>query len=138
MIDLFDTKNKTGRIRVVSAVRTNDMDEISLQDGDVLDVLPLRNRVLFPGVMMPVVVGRQKSLKLVTNAYNKELPVAVCCQKERDTQDPKDTDLYDIGTAARVRQIIELQKDEPKMVILEGIERIRVDEFTSARSGLKA
>ena len=138
MIDLFDTKNKTGRIRVVSAVRTNDMDEISLQDGDVLDVLPLRNRVLFPGVMMPVVVGRQKSLKLVTNAYNKELPVAVCCQKERDTQDPKDTDLYDIGTAARVRQIIELQKDEPKMVILEGIERIRVDEFTSTRSGLKA
>ena len=138
MIDLFDTKNKTGRIRVVSAVRTNDMDEISLQDGDVLDVLPLRNRVLFPGVMMPVVVGRQKSLKLVTNAYNKEQPVAVCCQKERDTQDPKDTDLYDIGTAARVRQIIELQKDEPKMVILEGIERIRVDEFTSARSGLKA
>ena len=114
------------------------MDEISLQDGDVLDVLPLRNRVLFPGVMMPVVVGRQKSLKLVTNAYNKEQPVAVCCQKERDTQDPKDTDLYDIGTAARVRQIIELQKDEPKMVILEGIERIRVDEFTSARSGLKA
>lgn len=138
MIDLFDTKNKTGRIRVVSAVRTNDMDEISLQDGDVLDVLPLRNRVLFPGVMMPVVVGRQKSLKLVTNAYNKEQPVAVCCQKERDTQDPKDTDLYNIGTAARVRQIIELQKDEPKMVILEGIERIRVDEFTSTRSGLKA
>lgn len=136
-IDYLDKETNDGTKRVFSVIKGNDGGNVSLNDGDVLDVLPLRNRVLFPGVMMPVAVGRPKSLKLVTNAYNKEQLVAVCCQKERDTQEPKDSDLYDLGTAARVMQIIEIQSGT-KMIILEGIERIHVEEFASTRTGLKA
>ena len=138
LIDYLENEQTTlNTKRVVSIIQGNDSDTVTLNDGDILDVLPLRNRVLFPGVMMPVAVGRPKSLKLVTNAYNKEQLVAVCCQKEKDTQEPKANDLYTLGTAARVMQIIEIQSGT-KMVILEGIERIQVDEFTSSRNGLKA
>ena len=110
LIDYLDNEQNTPNTtkHVVSIIQGNDSDTIALNDGDVLDVLPLRNRVLFPGVMMPVAVGRPKSLKLVTNAYNKEQLVAVCCQKEKDTQEPKESDLYTLGTAARVMQIIEI------------------------------
>ena len=87
LIDYLDNEQTTPNTkRVVSIIQGNDSDNISLNDGDILDVLPLRNRVLLPGVMMPVAVGRPQSLKLVTNAYNKEQLVAVCCQKEKDTQ----------------------------------------------------
>ena len=139
LIDYFDMDKdaKDETKRMFSVIKGNDGGDITLNDGDILDVLPLRNRVLFPGVMMPVAVGRPKSLKLVTNAYNKEQLIAVCCQKERDTQEPKDGDLYDIGTAARVMQVIEIQSGT-KMIILEGIERIHVEAFSSNRTGLKA
>ncbi|MGN0208211.1 MAG: LON peptidase substrate-binding domain-containing protein, partial [Paludibacteraceae bacterium] len=95
LIDYLENEQTTlNTKRVVSIIQGNDSDTVTLNDGDILDVLPLRNRVLFPGVMMPVAVGRPKSLKLVTNAYNKEQLVAVCCQKEKDTQEPKANDLY--------------------------------------------
>lgn len=124
--------------RVVSIVRGHDdVQNVSLKDDDILDVLPLRNMVLFPGVLMPVAVGRPKSLKLVNNAYKQEKLLAVCCQKERDVQEPKENDLYTLGAAARVIQTIELQSGT-LMVILEGVARIEVEEFIPSRNGLRA
>ena len=112
--------------RVVSIVRGHDdVRNVSLKDDDILDVLPLRNMVLFPGVLMPVAVGRPKSLKLVNSAYKQEKLIAVCCQKERDVQEPKENDLYTLGVAARVIQTIELQSGT-LMVILEGVARIEL------------
>ncbi len=124
--------------RVVSIVRGHDdVRNVSLKDDDILDVLPLRNMVLFPGVLMPVAVGRPKSLKLVNSAYKQEKLIAVCCQKERDVQEPKENDLYTLGVAARVIQTIELQSGT-LMVILEGVARIEVAEFIPSRNGLRA
>ncbi len=124
--------------RVVSIVRGHDdVKNVSLKDDDILDVLPLRNMVLFPGVLMPVAVGRPKSLKLVNSAYKQEKLLAVCCQKERDVQEPKENDLYTLGVAARVIQTIELQSGT-LMVILEGVARIEVAEFIPSRNGLRA
>ncbi|MBQ0119071.1 MAG: endopeptidase La [Bacteroidales bacterium] len=110
---------------------------MKLKNGDVLGVLPLRNMVLFPGVLLPVTVARPKSQRLVKNAYEQEKLLAVCCQIDRDVQDPKEDDLYHLGTAARVVRVIELP-DSSLMVILEGIDRIMVDEFTMVRNVLKA
>ena len=125
--------------RIVTIVQGQDADtsKMSIKDDDVLDVLPLRNMVLFPGVLMPVSVARPKSLKLVNAAYKQEKTIAVCCQKEREVQEPNGTDLYSFGTAARVVKTFELQPDT-LMVILEGITRIHVEEYTSARTGLRA
>ena len=124
--------------RVVSIVRGHDdVKNVSLKDDDILDVLPLRNMVLFPGVLMPVAVGRPKSLKLVNSAYKQEKLLAVCCQKEHDIEEPKENDLYTLGVAARVIQTIELQSGT-LMVILEGVARIEVTEFIPSRNGLRA
>ncbi len=112
-------------------------DNILLNDGDLLDVLPLRNMVLFPDVLVPISVGRPKSLKLAKSAYQKEKLIGVFCQKERDTQEPSGNDLYTLGVAAHIVQIIEMQNGT-LMVILEGLMRIEAEEFVPSRTGLRA
>ena len=111
-------------------------NNISLSDGELLEVLPLRNMVLFPNVLVPISVGRPKSLKLVNAAYQKEKLIGVFCQKERDTQEPGGNDLYTLGVAARIVQTIEMQNGT-LMVILEGLMRIEAQEFVPSRNGLK-
>lgn len=129
--------NAGNNSKVVSIVRGNDGSDVTLNDGDILDVLPLRNMVLFPGVLMPVAVGRPKSLKLVKSAYKQEKLIAACCQKARDIQEPLADDLYALGTAARVLHTFEMQNGT-EMVILEGVQRIHVEGFVSSRNGLRA
>lgn len=122
--------------QVIPILDGNDRpNNAELHDGDLLGVLPLRNMVLFPGVLLPVAVTRPRSQKLVTNAYQQEKLLAVCCQKERDVQDPTAEDLYTLGTAARVARIIQLP-DGSQMVILEGTDRIQVEEFTTTKTNL--
>ncbi len=116
----------------------NDMREPErLNDGDILGVLPLRNMVLFPGVLLPITVARPKSLTLVKSAYKNEKLIAVCCQKNAETQEPNSEDIYTLGTAARVVRIFDLP-DGAVTIILEGIERIMIDAITSQRPYMKA
>ena len=129
--DIYD--NDSGS-QVIPIIDGNDAPTVkTLRNGDVLGVLPLRNMVLFPGVLLPVAVSRPKSQKLVINAYEQEKMLAVCCQKAKDTQEPKAEDLYNVGTAAHIVRIMDMP-DGSIMVILEGIDRIHVDEFVTTRS----
>lgn len=135
---IADDEVGTGMNAQVSIIqKKGDAGEISLEDDDILDVLPLRNMVQFPGVLMPVSVGRAASKKLVKTADKQGKLIAVCCQKERKVQSPQATDLYTLGTAARVMQTIEMPNDT-LMVILEGIERIEVQEFMFSEKVLRA
>ncbi len=119
---------------------SNENDAIETQplnNGDVLPVLPLRNMVLFPGVLLPVTVARPKSLNLVRNAFKNDKVIAVCCQKNAGTEEPKSEDIYPLGTAARVVRIFDLP-DGAVTVILEGTERIMIDTITSQKPYMKA
>ncbi len=119
---------------------SNDNDALEMQplnDGDILPVLPLRNMVLFPGVLLPVTVARPKSLNLVKSAFKNDKTIAVCCQKNAGTEEPKSEDIYPLGTAARVVRIFELP-DGAVTVILEGTERIMIDAITAQKPYLKA
>lgn len=111
--------------------------EPDLHDGDVLGVLPLRNMVLFPGVLLPVTVARPKSKKLVTTAFKNDALLAVCCQRVQDVQEPGSDDLYTLGTAGRVMRTLDMP-DGSLMVILEGIERVEIQEIVSIKPYLKA
>ena len=108
-----------------------------MNDGDVLGVLPLRNMVLFPGVLLPVTVARPKSKKLVTTAFKNDQLLAVCCQRVQDVQEPNSEDLYPVGTAGRVMRTLDMP-DGSLMVILEGIERIEIQEIVSSKTYMKA
>ena len=67
-----------------------------------LPLLPLRNTVLFPGVVLPITVGRDKSIKAVNEAYKADKLVGVIAQKDSTIEDPAVTDLEDIGTVAKI------------------------------------
>src|SRR5712675_137863 len=106
---------------------------------DTLPILPLRNSVLFPGAIIPIDVGRRKSVRLVEDAIAKERPViGILTQKDARTEDPGAGDLYMVGCAARILKVIKLAKDNFS-VILQGVSRIRLvdvsnqDPFMTAR-----
>ena len=102
-----------------------------------MNILPLKNMVMFPGVLIPVVVSRPKSLKLIQECQKNDKLIGVCCQKESKVEDPEATDLYTLGTAARIVEIFK-NTSGAKVVILEGIDRFRVEEFITNKSGIQA
>ncbi len=73
-----------------------------------LPLLPLRNTVLFPGVVLPITVGRDKSIKAVNEAYKADKLVGVVAQKDSAVEDPTVSDLEDIGTVARIIKLIKM------------------------------
>ncbi len=93
-------------------------------------VLALRNMVLFPGVTMPIAIGRQKSIELIRSALKKQQSVAVMCQKDGDVEDPSINDLYPVGTVADIVKILELP-DNSTNVILQGRTSCRLEAITS-------
>jgi ATP-dependent Lon protease len=96
---------------------------------DVISILPLRNSVLFPGSIIPIDVGRKKSVKLVEEAISKERPViGIVTQRDARTEEPGPADLYSVGCAARILKVIKLAKDNFS-VILQGVARIRLTEI---------
>lgn len=136
--DLVANDNNVEGTEIIPIIENNDRQQKQkINDGDVLGLLPLRNMVLFPGVLLPVTVARPKSLKLVHSAFDNDKPIAVCCQKDAEVQEPKGEDIYPLGTAARVVRIFDLP-DGSKTVILEGLERIMVDEIVGRTPYLKA
>src|SRR6187399_2546282 len=97
---------------------------------DTLPILPLRNSVLFPGSIIPIDVGRRKSVRLVEDAISKERPViGILTQKDARTEDPGDGDMYQVGCAARILKVIKLAKDNFS-VILQGVSRIKVGDYS--------
>src|SRR5438067_11421271 len=97
---------------------------------DQLSILPLRNSVLFPGSIIPIDVGRRKSVRLVEEAISKERPViGILTQRDARTEDPTENDMYRVGCAARILKVIKLAKDNFS-VILQGVSRIRIAEYS--------
>src|SRR5258705_354074 len=105
---------------------------------DTLPILPLRNSVLFPGAIIPIDVGRRKSVRLVEDAIAKERPViGILTQKDARTEDPGAGDLYMVGCAARILKVIKLAKDNFS-VILQGVSRFEVSTFDGSEPFLAA
>ena len=103
-----------------------------------IPILPLRNSVLFPGSIIPIDVGRRKSVKLVEDAISKDCPViGIVTQKDAHTEEPGADDLYDVGCAARILKVIKLAKDNFS-VILQGVSRIKVAEVESTEPFISA
>jgi len=105
---------------------------------EIISILPLRNSVLFPGSIIPIDVGRKKSVRLVEEAISKERPViGIVTQRDARTEEPGPGDLYSVGCAARILKVIKLAKDNFS-VILQGVSRIRVLEGTGVEPFMTA
>lgn len=110
--------------------------DMKIKVDDKLPVLPLRNMVLFPGVFLPVSVGRKSSLKLIREAEKKKSLLAVVCQKLPKTDNPGLEDLHTIGTIAKVVRVLEMP-DQTTTVILQGMKRMELQSITDTRPYLK-
>lgn len=119
----------------ISVITDFDGDIEKLFDINIKETLPvlaLRNMVLFPGVLVPVIVGRPSSLKLVQKAKDSGEYIAVVCQKDASVETPKRSDMYDIGTVAKVVNIFELPNGTTT-VILQGFCRISIGDAVRQR-----
>jgi ATP-dependent Lon protease len=104
---------------------------------DTLPILPLRNTVLFPGVVLPITVGRDKSIKAVNDAYKLDKLIGVLAQKDADIEEPNPADLCSIGTVARIVKLIKMP-DGGTTIIIQGKKRFELGEMLSEDPYFKA
>lgn len=108
----------------------NDEDEAMNKTNvpDLLPILPLRNTVLFPGVVIPITVGRDKSVKLIQDVYKKNKILGAVSQLDSNIEEPKLSDIYKVGTVAHILKILEMP-DGSTSVIIQGRKRFKVEDL---------
>lgn len=121
----------------IMTVNEEDHDDTSEKLPDNLPILPLRNTVLFPGVVIPITVGRDKSIKLIREANSADKIIGVVSQRDVSIEDPQFKDLHDIGTVARILKMLRMP-DGNTTVIIQGRQRMRIDSLTQSEPYLRA
>lgn len=117
-------------------ISEGDNADFEYNEEELLPILPLRNMVLYPNVVMPVSVARNKSLRLVREVYNQNGLLGVCTQKEMKIDNPKQSDLYSVGAIAQIVRILEMP-DGSTTVILEGKKRMMLHEIVETEPYFK-
>lgn len=113
-------------------------DEMNREEiPDQLPILPLRNTVLFPGVVIPITVGRDKSIKLIRDANKSNKIIGVCAQLDGSMEDPEIGDIYQMGTVAHIVRMLRMP-DGNTTVILQGRRRFMVGEVVQTEPYLRA
>lgn len=119
------------------------LNEEEASDADLanipseLPLLPLRNTVLFPGVVIPITVGRDKSIKAVTDAYKADKLIGVIAQKDSAIEEPGVADLEEVGTVAKIAKLIKMP-DGGTTIIIQGRKRFKVVKITAQEPYFKA
>ncbi|MBX7097993.1 MAG: endopeptidase La [Myxococcaceae bacterium] len=103
----------------------------------VLPILPLRNSVFFPGGVLPLAVGRQKTIALIKDAVRDDQVIGVVTQRKAEEEDPGATDLYSMGTVARIVKLLKMGEDNYSLVV-QGLARFRVVDLVQEAPYLKA
>ncbi len=132
---LFKPEDDTDFIPIIPI--NEDGEDKDLVIPDIMPLLPLRNTVLFPGVVIPITVGRDKSIKAVNDAYKADKLIGVLAQKDANLEDPNFADLCEIGTIAKIVKLIKMP-DGGTTIIIQGKKRFRVIDLVSDDPYFKA
>lgn len=135
MFNLSDFNSEAEFIPLLSSEDEEQMGSEKIPEH--IPILPLRNTVLFPGVVIPITVGRDKSIKLIQDANKKDKIIGVIAQKDIDVEDPTTEDLNKVGTVAHVLKVLKMP-DESTTVIIQGKSRFRVQEYVQTKPYFKA
>lgn len=100
-------------------------------------ILCVRNMVLFPGTIVPIAIGREKSQRLLEDVLPDQKIIVIVCQKVPDVDDPGPADLYDVGTAAVVLKLLRLEKGS-QSVIASGVKRVKVERWIQSEPYFRA
>jgi len=115
---------------VISVIADSDFEDDNKKEYPTnLPLLPLRNTVLFPGVVFPITVGRDKSIKLIEDAYKTDKIIGVVAQKDQDIEDPNGKDLYKVGTLGLILKMLKMP-DGNITVIIQGKRKFELTGIT--------
>ena len=106
-----------------------EIENFNIKDADHYPVMPLRNTVLFPQQVIPIYIGRERSLKLINDLDPNKRYIVVVAQEDGSIEDPKPEDLYAFGTLAQVLKVFDMP-DNSKSAIVQGISRVKILDFT--------
>src|SRR5215213_11999429 len=124
----------------IPIIPLNENEGDNGQDIEVaneIPLLPLRNTVLFPGVVLPITVGRDKSIRAVNDSYKGDKLIGVLAQTDSNIEDPEEKDLCTIGTIAKIVKLIKMP-DGGTTIIIQGKKRFTLEEITSDDPYFKA
>ncbi len=122
-------------IPLMSAEDEKKMNEEAIPE--TLPILPLRNMVLFPGVVVPITAGRDASIKLIKDANKGDKTIGVVAQKNPEVENPKLEDIYQTGTVAKILKMLKMP-DGNTMVVIQGQKRFKIDTIIQDKPYLKA
>ncbi|MCF6181125.1 endopeptidase La [Lutibacter sp.] len=123
---------------LIPLMTPEDEEEINKEDvPDVLPILPLRNTVLFPGVVIPITAGRDKSIQLIKEANKGNKIIGVVAQKNESIEDPTINDIHKVGTVARILRMLKMP-DGNTTVIIQGKKRFEIDQVVQEKPYLQA
>jgi ATP-dependent Lon protease len=115
-------------------------EDATLADSPIpenIPILPLKNTVLFPNLVVPITISRDKSIQLVNDVYATDRKIGVVAQKSQDKENPEPTDLYQLGTIAHIIKKFKLP-DGNTMVIIQGLSKFMIREITQTKPYFKA
>ena len=140
-IENFDSlviSNMDENAEIIPLFPEEDEQEVSQQAiPQILPILPLRNTVLFPGVVAPINIGRDASLQLMNDANDTDKTIGIVAQLNEDTENPTSNDLYKLGTVARILRIFKLP-DGNATIIIQGKKRFQIDHIVEEKPYIKA
>ncbi|WP_339886679.1 endopeptidase La [uncultured Flavobacterium sp.] len=134
-LSLQEIQSDAELIPLMTPEDEEEMNNESLPED--LAILPLRNTVLFPGVVIPITAGRDKSIKLLNDANAKGKIIGVVSQIDEDVEEPTSKDVHRVGTVAQIMRVLKMP-DGNTTVILQGKKRFEIDKFTQEEPYLRA
>ncbi|MFA6677318.1 MAG: endopeptidase La [Bacteroidales bacterium] len=127
--NLFGTN--LGDVNIIPVMDVNSDNALDINNlPEMVPILTMRNAVLFPNTVIPITVGREKSLQLVKDAYKSDKIIGAVAQKDNNVEDPIMSDLFEVGTLAKIIKLIELP-DGNVSAILQGVKRFKLVEQVS-------
>ncbi|MES1225269.1 MAG: LON peptidase substrate-binding domain-containing protein, partial [Bacteroidota bacterium] len=134
---LLRTEDEMDFLPIIPLNESDQEDMNNIEIPDEIALLPLRNTVLFPGVVLPITVGRDKSIKAVNDANKTDKLIGVIAQKDSNVEDPGINDLESIGTVAKIVKLIKMP-DGGTTIIIQGKSRFVVESVFSDDPYFKA
>src|SRR5690606_11295583 len=123
---------------LIPLMTPEDEEEINNEElPEILPILPLRNTVLFPGVVIPITAGRDASIKLINDANNGGKVIGVVAQKDEDVENPRAKDIYVTGVVARILRVLKMP-DGNTTVIIQGKKRFQIADVISEKPYITA
>ncbi len=135
---ILDLQGLDQDAELIPLLTPEDEEQMNREEiPEVLPILPLRNTVLFPGVVIPITAGRDKSINLIKDANQGSKTIGVVAQKDEETENPGVEDINTLGTVARILRVLQMP-DGNTTVIIQGKKRFQIESVLTEKPYMTA